>query len=543
MPLVAFSPSRPGTAEDLQPFEQLAVRMSARFSSLQANEAEEALTHALEEVGRTFVVDECTLVSYDGAGSAKVAGSWGLPPHPRCTNADIGRMPWLMQRVARNAVTAFTPTTDFCQAARVDGAQAARSGVVGRLAVPVVVGRRVVYGLMVGTRQRHGDWGGPIVERLRLVGEILGSGLARLHKNPGIGSAPQEPAIDCAIQGGAKHDETELDGTFARIIGDSVPLQQSRARIKRVAPLDTTVLLLGETGTGKELFAQAIHDSSRRRHNRLVRVNCAALPGSLIESELFGHERGAFTGAVSMRQGRFELAEGGTIFLDEIGDLSPELQAKLLRVLQEGEFERVGSSSTRRVDVRVIAATHVDLETAVADERFRADLYYRLSVFPVTLPPLRERPEDIPRLVWHFIERHQAMLPQKITSVPPEVMEALQQHDWPGNVRELENVIERAMIRTSDSTLQLDHPLRFGPRRGSSPGGPANNSDRLDDVQRSHIDRVLRECGGRINGAGNAAVRLGIHPNTLRFRIKKLGLARSARQAGAPAVTSAGRPG
>jgi len=210
-------------------------------------------------------------------------------------------------------------------------------------------------------------------------------------------------------------------------------------------------------------------------------------------------------------------------------------------VLQEGEFERVGSSSTRRVDVRVIAATHVDLETAVAEERFRADLYYRLSVFPVTLPPLRERPEDIPRLVWHFIDRHQAMLPQRITSVPPEVMEALQQHDWPGNVRELENVIERAMIRTADSTLQLDHPLRFGPRRAGSPG-PANNSDRLDDVQRSHIDRVLRECGGRINGAGNAAVRLGIHPNTLRFRIKKLGLARSARQAGAPVVTSAGRP-
>jgi transcriptional regulator with GAF, ATPase, and Fis domain len=243
-----------------------------------------------------------------------------------------------------------------------------------------------------------------------------------------------------------------------------------------------------------------------------------------------------------MRQGRFELADGGTIFLDEIGDLPPELQAKLLRVLQEGEFERVGSSKTRRVDVRVIAATHVDLETAVAEERFRADLYYRLSVFPVNLPPLRERPEDIPRLVWHFIEGHQRKLAQRITSVPAEVMEALQRHDWPGNVRELENVIERAMIRTSTTTLQLDHPLRVGPRRGGV-ARLASCSDTLDDVQRCHIERVLRECGGRINGAGNAAVRLGIHPNTLRFRIKKLGLVIPARRPGVPAAPSAARPG
>src|SRR5688572_8460436 len=542
MPLVAFSPSRPATPEDLQPFEQLAVRLSSCFSALQADEVEESLSHALEKVGRTFAVDECTLVTYDGAGSARVVGSWGLPPHPRCTNADIGRMPWLIQRLARNAVTAFTPATDFCHAASADAAQATRSGIVGRLAVPIVVGRRVLYGLMVGTRQRHGDWEGPVVERLRLVGEILGSGLARLQKDPTIGSAPPERAIDGAAHGPSKHDETRPDGVLGRIIGDSVPLQQARARIERVAPLDTTVLLLGETGTGKELFAQAIHDASRRRNNRLVRVNCAALPGSLIESELFGHERGAFTGAVAMRQGRFELADDGTLFLDEIGDLPPELQAKLLRVLQEGEFERVGSSKTRRVDVRVITATHVDLETAVADGRFRADLYYRLSVFPVTLPPLRERPEDIPRLVWNFIERHQHKLALRITSVPPEVMRALQHHDWPGNVRELENVIERAMIRTADNTLQLDYPLRVGSPRNGVARLP-RCSDTLDDVQRCHIERVLRECGGRINGVGNAAVRLGIHPNTLRFRIKKLGPVIPARHREELAAPSAGHPG
>jgi chemotaxis protein methyltransferase CheR len=305
-----------------------------------------------------------------------------------------------------------------------------------------------------------------------------------------------------------------------QIIGESGSFRLALTRLAQVAPLDATVLLLGETGTGKELFARALHYRSRRRDRTLVRVNCAALPPSLIESELFGHERGAFTGAVTTRQGRFELADGGTIFLDEIGDLAPELQAKLLRVLQEGEFERVGSSKARHVDVRVIAATHVNLEQAVADGRFRADLYYRLSVFPITLPPLRARPEDVPQLVWFFIHRHQRGLGRRITRVPADVMQALQRHAWPGNVRELENVIERAMIGSSDGTLQLDDPLRRDP--SGHPTAPVG--DTLDAVQRCHIERVLRECGGRINGAGNAAVRLGVHPNTLRFRIKKLGV-------------------
>jgi transcriptional regulator with GAF, ATPase, and Fis domain len=218
-----------------------------------------------------------------------------------------------------------------------------------------------------------------------------------------------------------------------------------------------------------------------------------------------------------MRLGRFELADGGTLFLDEIGDLAPELQAKMLRALQEGEFERLGSSKLRSVDVRVVAATHVDLEHAVADGSFRADLYYRLNVFQITLPPLRARRDDIPDLVWTLIKRHQQHLARHVTTVPPDVMEALVRYDWPGNVRELENVIERALIRTTGDALRLDYPLR--------PAAPVTSSEQtLDAVQRQHIEKVLRECGGRINGAGNAAVRLGLHPNTLRFRIKKLGV-------------------
>ncbi len=278
------------------------------------------------------------------------------------------------------------------------------------------------------------------------------------------------------------------------------------------------MLLLGPTGTGKELFARALHERSRRHARAIVRVNCAALPPTLVESELFGHERGAFTGAVAARQGRFELADGGTIFLDEIGDLPSDIQVKFLRVLQEGEFERVGSSRTRRVDVRVIAATHRDLETEVSEGRFREDLYYRLSVYPIQLPSLAERPEDIPRLVWFFIHRHQRGLDRRITKVPVAVMAALQQYSWPGNVRELENVVERAMIATNGETLQLDTLSFTGRRR------PTGGSETLDDVQRIHIATVLEKCGWRINGTRNAAERLGIHPNTLRFRMKKLGV-------------------
>ncbi len=366
-----------------------------------------------------------------------------------------------------------------------------------------------------------------VIDELRQLADILGGALQRWHHEQGVRSRVEVmEQLNRRLQTDNLYLKEEIKGLhdFEDIVGESAPLRLALARVGQVAPTNSTVLLLGPTGSGKELFARAVHERSRRQARTLVRVNCAALPPTLVESELFGHEKGAFTGAVSTRQGRFELADGGTIFLDEIGDLTPDVQVKFLRVLQEGEFERVGSSQTRKVDVRVIAATHQDLEAAVADGRFRADLFYRLSVYPIQLPSLRERAEDIPRLVWFFVNRHQRDLGRRITEIPPHVMEALQRHAWPGNVRELENVVERAMIASDGHVLRLDNPLAFG---GTTAAVEMRaGAELLHDVERAHIAAMLERCGWRINGNGNAAERLGMHPNTLRFRLKKLGLSR-----------------
>jgi len=525
MAVVAFTTPRSDSTDTLHPFERLVVTLSTAFGSLEADTATEVIDRAMEEVGTVFGMDECALLAFDGS-TVRLVASWAAPAAIRWTDEDLPAMPWLSQRLARNAVVTMNATTDVPQMAAPDRAHAERMGVGARLAVPIAVDGRVAYGLVIGTRQRHLSWDLPVIDRLRLAGEIVGGGLVRHHQLEAL--KVRKPQPDRAVTTAAERIYLEEEERNRReqdeIIGESPALRTAMNRLGQVAPLDATVLLLGETGTGKELFARAIHQRSRRRDRTLVRVNCAALPPSLIESELFGHERGAFTGAVSTRQGRFELADGGTIFLDEIGDLAPELQAKLLRVLQEGEFERVGSSKTRQVDVRIIAGTHVDLEKAMAEGRFRADLYYRLSVFPIGLPPLRDRPGDIEQLVWFFIHRRQRDFGRRIARIPAEVMDVLQRHDWPGNVRELENVIERALICSGEGTLRLDDPLRSTAHRV-----PTECGDNLDSLQRIHIERVLRECGGRINGSGNAAERLGLHPNTLRFRIKKLGVVNSQR--------------
>jgi transcriptional regulator with GAF, ATPase, and Fis domain len=300
------------------------------------------------------------------------------------------------------------------------------------------------------------------------------------------------------------------------VTGHSAAIRKVLRQAEQVAPTDSSVLISGETGTGKELLAQAIHGLSRRSRHVMVKVNCAALPSGLVESELFGREKGAYTGALARQVGRFEVADGSTLFLDEVGELPPDVQVKLLRVLQAGEFERLGSPRTIKVNVRVIAATNRDLAEDVRTGRFREDLYYRLNVFPIRVPPLRERAEDIPVLVWAFLEEMSARMGKKITQVPRATMEALQRRPWPGNVRELRNVIEHAVIITSGDTLTVPMP------DDAAPGAALPKT--LADAERDHILAVLERTHGRIKGPAGAAAVRGLNPATLYSRMKKLGI-------------------
>jgi transcriptional regulator with GAF, ATPase, and Fis domain len=315
-------------------------------------------------------------------------------------------------------------------------------------------------------------------------------------------------------------EEVKLLAEHTEIVGQSLAMKKVLVLAEQVARTDSTVLLLGETGTGKELLARAIHKMSARKDRPLITVNCASLPPTLIESELFGRERGAYTGALTKMIGRFEIADGSTLFLDEIGELPLELQSKLLRVLEEGNFERLGSTKTLHVNVRIIAATNRDIEREVKDGNFRKDLFYRLNVFPIVIPPLREHPEDIPSMVWAFVREFQSRMGKEIETISKKSMEALQSYAWPGNVRELRNVIEHAMILNKGKTLAV-----HAPKLGSSEAGATRN---LEDLERRHIVAVLEKAGWRVAGKGGAAEVLGLKRSTLISKMKKLRIHRPA---------------
>lgn len=318
-------------------------------------------------------------------------------------------------------------------------------------------------------------------------------------------------------------EEIRSAQNFGEIVGSSRALVKVLESVQRVAPTDSTVLIQGETGTGKELVARAIHERSQRKDGPFVKVNCAALPAGLVESEFFGHEKGAFTGAVASRRGRFELADGGTIFLDEVGEVSPDVQVKLLRVLQESEFERVGGSQTVRVNVRVIAATNRDLAADVREQKFRADLFYRLSVFPISVPPLRERAEDIPLLASYFVTQLGPTLGKKFEAIDGKTMERLCRYAWPGNIRELRNTLERAMILGEGTSLRVGESDLLGAASGAGQGS-GQGLLTLEDMEREHIRAALRQAGGAIAGPNGAAKLLDIPPSTLRSRMERLGL-------------------
>jgi transcriptional regulator with GAF, ATPase, and Fis domain len=509
-------------------FERLVGNLSARFAGLVAEEIDDVLLESIAALGEFFTADRMQLSEITGESEVRVTHSWSRPGvDPVPVGTMWGAMiPTALKKVLDGEIFSFSNIEEIGdERFSVDRQTFLEVGTQAHLSVPVEVGTEILGVLTFGVLSGPHDWPDWQVNRLRLMAQVFGNALTRRDAERQLQASLADVQIlkqRLLAESRYLKEEIAETGRFEEIIGENQTVRAILHQVDQVGPTDATILILGETGTGKELVARTVHRRSTRSNRPLVKVNCATLPSALIESELFGHERGAFTGAVKRKIGRFEVADEGTIFLDEIGDLPLDLQVKLLRVLQDGEFERLGSNETQSVDVRVIAATNRNLLAAIDDGTFRADLYYRLRVVPIELPPLRERREDIPLLAWHFVRQHQTAMNKTIRRIPNKVSEAMRDYKWPGNVRELANVIERAVILTNGETLAVDEVFV----REYAALAPENGGDDLQSVERAHIVNTLEKCGWKVKGGGNAAERLGLNPSTLRARMKKLGIQR-----------------
>jgi formate hydrogenlyase transcriptional activator len=507
-------------------FETLMAELSAKFINLPTHQVDLEIEQSLQRLADFLGIDRVRVWQLSPDHKTFLpTHSWataGLERSPQVTlNQEF---PWLLKKLLQGQPIALSSPAELPQEAAIDRQSFNNQGIKSALTVPLKVAGALIGTMTLGTLRFHRQWPTDAVAGLQLVGEIFANALARQQAEMELQEALKHiEQLRDQLQADYSYlqEEIKLEYDFDQIIGQSNELKYVLFKVQQVAPTDTTVLILGETGTGKELIARAIHHASSHRHRPLIKVDCAALSPSLIESELFGHEKGAFTGAVARKIGRFELANGSTIFLDEIGELPLDLQSKLLRVLQSGEFERLGSSKTLKVEVRVIAATNRKLEEEERQGHFREDLWYRLNVFPITVPPLRQRREDIPLLVRAFVARFAKRIGKEITKIPAATMESLCQYDWPGNIRELENIVERAVVNSSGSVLTLADPLNTS-QASSIPGLERKT---LEEVEREHILQVLQETGGRVSGSKGAAAILGLNPNTLRARLRKLGIA------------------
>ncbi len=507
-------------------FEALVIDLCAGLVEVGPGELAKRIESALEKIGQLLQLDRVALWEPDGAqGVWGPTHSWerpGVSPSPALWKVRE-MFPWSLMQTLRGEPLVIHSLDELPSAAARDAASYRQAGVRSIVAMPMMreesVAGIVTFAAFTGERQ----WPEAVVDRLRVVTRIVQTALDRKRADEALQRTLEElHELKERRQQDSAHlrRETWAPGGSARVIGQSPALERTLQQVERVARTDSTVLLLGETGTGKELLATAIHEWSARRERPMVRVNCAALPATLVESELFGREKGAYTGALTRQVGRFELAHGSTIFLDEIGDLSPEVQVKLLRVLEERELERLGNPRPIRVDVRVIAATHRDLPQLVREGKFRGDLYYRLNVFPVTVPPLRERSEDIPQLVWGIVEELSGPLGVIVERVSADSLARLERYTWPGNVRELRNMVERAMIMHQGPELRIEvaEPTAEGDRAPLT----------LAEAERRHIRSVLERTGWRIRGAGGAAATLDLKPTTLETRMARLGIRRPA---------------
>ena len=510
-------------------FEKFMADLSGRFIALSPDRVDDEIRNALKKVLEFFRIDRCNLLRllpgervFQVMHSADVSG---VSPYPIGTPRPASLYPWLIKQLSVHyEITSFAKLEDLPAEAAIDKMNLEKVGIRSGLYIPIAALGSTEYCLGITSAGNDRTCPGEYIPRLRLLGELFVNTLERSMGERLLQEQLEEIKrlkLQLEKENVYLREEIKTGQGFRNIVGNSDALQYVSFRVRQVAPTDATVLILGETGTGKGLAAHAIHELSARKDRPMITVNCAALPANLIESELFGREKGAFTGAHTKQVGRFEIANGGTIFLDEIGEMPLELQAKLLRVLQEGEFERLGSPRTIKVDVRVIASTSRDLREEVQKRRFREDLYYRLNVFPISMPPLRLRRDDIPVLVRHFIDTYARKIGRQIKTVPKTVLRSLQGYSWPGNVRELEHVIERAVIISTGPALQLADRLEC-----EAVHAKEEPPKELAAMEREHILRILQQTRWRINGPGGAAALLNIHPSTLRFRIKKLGIER-----------------
>lgn len=513
--------------EERLKFETLLAELSAHFVNLPSDQIDSYIADAQRRICEFLGLDRSVLweVSDKDPGTMFLThlhySSSGLLPDRPMSSRDF--YPWFTHNVLDKETVIISRITDLPAEAARDRENCRVDGTRSVVAIPLSVGEGPVLGaLTFGIMREERPWSESVVRGFRLIAEVFTNALERKRMDGQLREhirEIEELKERLEKENICLQEEIKLLGEHPDIVGHSTSMRKLLAQAEQVAKTESTVLLSGETGTGKELLARAIHSMSMRKDRPLVIVNCASLPPTLIESELFGREKGAYTGALTKMAGRFEVADQSTLFLDEIGDLPPDVQGKLLRILEDGTFERLGSTRRLRVNVRIIAATNRDLEQEVREGRFRRDLFYRLNVFPIVVPPLRERTEDIALLVRAIVKEFQRKMGKEIESIPKRTMQALQTYSWPGNVRELRNVIEHAMIVSNSKTLLVQLPKRAYPE--------ADYSGNLQDMERMHVVAVLEKTGWRLGGKGGAAEILGLKRTTLQARMKKLKIKRS----------------
>ena len=516
-------PGEPAATSGPLDVERLITALARRLVTIEPDKIDDCIVDGLRQIALAQQLDQVFVWHERQGADVLVSHQWVRPSQASLpTSWPLATARFIAANLAAGKATWFSRLDEVSDPA--DRGLLLRHGIRSAVVVPAVVGgghplRRGA--LAFGSTTEH-EWTPAIVEHLRLTAAVVGQGQERRAINIQLQRTLDQLS---ELREGASRADVRRSVSVAVVdssramVSESSAIRNALTQVEQVAPTCSTVLLLGETGAGKERFAEAIHELSQRRNRPMVRVSCAAIPSTLIESELFGRERGAYTGALARQIGRFEAADHSTLFLDEIGELSPEVQVKLLRVLQERVVERLGSTTPIKVDVRIIAATNRNLEKAVADKSFREDLFYRLNVFPIVVPPLRDRSEDIPGLVWQFVNEISASLGKPIESISEESMRQLRRYSWPGNIRELRNVIERAVILATGPQLTVPMPGRSDARLPQS-------ALTLMELEQEHIEAILRKTNWRVRGPGGASELLGLKPTTLETRMAKLGIVR-----------------